>query len=145
MLCLVLGQAFPFQKCFILHGYRLRHTSCKFDFFPMVNLCWLYCYCCLLSLHLEVICADPGVPLNGARRGNDLSFGGELTFSCDIGYNLLGSASRVCQADGTFSGVEATCTGKKHCLQTTLLPNSALCYINTANLSWNFACKRSIK
>ena len=39
--------------------------------------------------------------------------GGVLTasYSCDVGYELVGVASRTCQSDGQFSGQEPVCQG----------------------------------
>eukprot|EP00439_Symbiodinium_sp_Y106_P053055 s1728_g7.t1 len=45
------------------------------------------------------VCPDPGIPLNGARSGEDLSEGAVLIFSCQFGYELVGSAQSVCQMD----------------------------------------------
>ncbi|CAE7508995.1 Csmd3 [Symbiodinium natans] len=45
------------------------------------------------------VCPDPGVPLNGARSGEELSEGAILIFSCQFGYELVGSSQSVCQMD----------------------------------------------
>ena len=46
------------------------------------------------------------------------------TYSCDDGYNVIGSATRTCMADGSWSGTEPVCECKSpddekkcnHCL-----------------------------
>jgi len=38
------------------------------------------------------------------------SLGDTCTFTCDDGYEIGGSAIRVCQLDGSWSGAETTCT-----------------------------------
>ncbi|XP_078664090.1 E-selectin-like [Branchiostoma floridae x Branchiostoma belcheri] len=48
-------------------------------------------------------------PINGGVSGFSL-YQDVLTFTCDPGYELEGSASLTCQADATWSGVEPTCT-----------------------------------
>ena len=38
-------------------------------------------------------------------------FNTTVTYSCQTtGYEISGSATRTCQADGSFSGMEPTCT-----------------------------------
>ena len=34
-----------------------------------------------------------------------------ITFSCDTGYSLVGSPTRTCQADGSWSGESPFCEG----------------------------------
>ncbi|XP_019615701.1 PREDICTED: uncharacterized protein LOC109463369 [Branchiostoma belcheri] len=48
-------------------------------------------------------------PINGGVSGSNF-YQDVLTFTCDPGYELEGSASLTCQADATWSGVEPTCT-----------------------------------
>uniref|UniRef100_A0A3Q2QXN5 CUB and Sushi multiple domains 1 n=1 Tax=Fundulus heteroclitus TaxID=8078 RepID=A0A3Q2QXN5_FUNHE len=65
---------------------------------------------------LPVLCGDPGSPGGGFREGNFFSYGsvfkslGALVmFYCHAPYVLVGSASRLCQADGLWSGQQPTC------------------------------------
>ena len=37
--------------------------------------------------------------------------GQNATYSCDTGYNLVGDSTRVCQAEGDWSGSAPTCQG----------------------------------
>ena len=39
------------------------------------------------------------------------AFGQTATYSCDTGYNLVGDSTRMCQANGIWSGSEPTCQG----------------------------------
>ena len=39
------------------------------------------------------------------------AFGQTATYSCNTGYNLVGSSTRTCQAIGLWSGSAPTCTG----------------------------------
>ena len=40
------------------------------------------------------------------------TFGQTATYSCNMGYNLIGSRTRNCQATGRWSGSAPTCQGK---------------------------------
>ncbi|XP_078581987.1 sushi, von Willebrand factor type A, EGF and pentraxin domain-containing protein 1-like [Branchiostoma floridae x Branchiostoma japonicum] len=56
-----------------------------------------------------VLCPQLTPPLRGSMTGSN-SYQDVQHFTCEIGYNLVGSAERVCQADGTWSGSFPTCT-----------------------------------
>lgn len=43
------------------------------------------------------------------------TFGLTATFTCDAGYDLIGDATRECQADGTWSNADPTCQAKGKC------------------------------
>ncbi|XP_035675073.1 CUB and sushi domain-containing protein 3-like [Branchiostoma floridae] len=57
----------------------------------------------------ERIHCPPLSPIaNGQMSGGHL-FGDQVMFVCNSGYDLSGSPSRKCQADGTWSGVQPAC------------------------------------
>ena len=56
-------------------------------------------------------CQDPGTPHKGSKKGK-LRVGQTLRFSCDLCYQLRGSATRTCLPDLRWSGRQPTCTGK---------------------------------
>ena len=58
-----------------------------------------------------VLCSSGvSTPANGAVSATSATYGNSVTYSCNSGYSLAsGSATRTCQADGTFSGTQATC------------------------------------
>ncbi|KAM4592287.1 CUB and sushi domain-containing protein 1-like [Odontesthes bonariensis] len=58
---------------------------------------------------LPVLCGDPGSPGGGFREGNIFSYRSEVRFYCQAPYVLVGSASRLCQADGIWSGQQPAC------------------------------------
>ncbi|XP_070827197.1 CUB and sushi domain-containing protein 1a isoform X2 [Chaetodon trifascialis] len=58
---------------------------------------------------LPVLCGDPGSPGGGFREGNIFSYRSEVRFYCHTPYLLVGSVSRVCQADGFWSGQQPAC------------------------------------
>ncbi|GAA6104581.1 CUB and sushi domain-containing protein 3 [Tachysurus ichikawai] len=54
-------------------------------------------------------CGDPGVPAQAKREGQSFIFKSEVFYSCSAPYVLVGSSTRVCQADGTWSGSQPRC------------------------------------
>jgi hypothetical protein len=48
-------------------------------------------------------------PSNGMRNGMATIYNSTVQFDCDTGYNLTGSSTRTCRADGTWSGQQAHC------------------------------------
>uniref|UniRef100_A0A3Q2Q9C4 CUB and Sushi multiple domains 3 n=1 Tax=Fundulus heteroclitus TaxID=8078 RepID=A0A3Q2Q9C4_FUNHE len=58
---------------------------------------------------LPKFCGDPGVPSKGRRDGRSFIFKSEVTFSCSAPYVLVGSTTRICQEDGTWSGSQPRC------------------------------------
>ena len=48
-----------------------------------------------------------------AIEGTDFDVGSVIDIECEPGYKLVGSSNIVCQDDGQFSMVEATCVKSK--------------------------------
>ncbi|XP_078503642.1 CUB and sushi domain-containing protein 1 [Lissotriton helveticus] len=63
---------------------------------------------------LPVFCGDPGTPTHGQINGRSFIFRSEVMFQCKHPYILIGSSKRVCQSDGTWSGVQPACIGPAH-------------------------------
>ncbi len=53
--------------------------------------------------------SDPG---NGTVNAPTTTFMYTATYNCNTGYNLTGDMTRTCQANGTWSGTDPTCTRK---------------------------------
>ncbi|XP_077984790.1 protein mesh-like [Glandiceps talaboti] len=47
---------------------------------------------------------------NGSKTVSRYTEGGIITFTCNDGYGLYGSKERTCQSDGTWSGVQPSCS-----------------------------------
>ncbi|XP_078682392.1 polycystin-1-like protein 2 [Branchiostoma floridae x Branchiostoma belcheri] len=83
----------------------------------------------------------PELPLlNNGNRTEGHLYGDTVIFSCDKGYELIGSENRTCQADQTWSGVQPNCN-RKACPQLPILNNGnrteGHLYGNTVTFSCN--------
>uniref|UniRef100_A0A674ETW4 CUB and Sushi multiple domains 3 n=1 Tax=Salmo trutta TaxID=8032 RepID=A0A674ETW4_SALTR len=58
---------------------------------------------------LPKFCGDPGVPAYGSREGLSFIYQSEVSFSCSAPYIPVGSTTRLCQADGSWSGFQPRC------------------------------------
>ena len=56
-----------------------------------------------------VECPDLMDPDNG-RVDYETQVGSSATYTCNTGYQLIGTSTRTCQSDGTWSGSDPTCT-----------------------------------
>ncbi|KAK2168422.1 hypothetical protein NP493_1225g00033 [Ridgeia piscesae] len=54
------------------------------------------------------------VPSHGSKQGSNDVVDSVVSFSCDYGYRLQGSARRTCTTQGTWDGVNAECV-EIHC------------------------------
>ncbi|CAH1797704.1 unnamed protein product [Owenia fusiformis] len=53
----------------------------------------------------------PSLPeiANGIKSGNGTAYNTVVNYTCDTGYTLVGSSSRLCLANSTWSGTNTTC------------------------------------
>ncbi|XP_015755045.1 PREDICTED: sushi, von Willebrand factor type A, EGF and pentraxin domain-containing protein 1-like isoform X7 [Acropora digitifera] len=59
-----------------------------------------------------VDCGPLSVPMNGSFSGESTDFPNSMLFNCDPGFLLKGSSSRMCQPNGTWSGLPITCAAR---------------------------------
>ena len=80
-------------------SYQLEPTN-------FVDLNILYAF-----FHSTVVdCRTLNTTTNGqVSHPNGTKFGQTATYNCNTGYNLVGDSTRMCQADGMWSGNEPTC------------------------------------
>ena len=60
---------------------------------------------------VAVDCGPLSDPMNGSSLGDSTVFPNSVLFKCAPGFNLNGSSTRMCQANGTWSGVAVRCVG----------------------------------
>jgi len=60
---------------------------------------------------VAIPCGNLSSPVNGLVTVDGSTFGSQANYSCSEGYLLNGNSSRMCQADGQWSGSEPTCEG----------------------------------
>lgn len=64
---------------------------------------------CVFSPPPVVSCGWLAPPSNGEKEGTKYLAGSMLHFRCHPGYSLVGSVTRRCQEDGTWSGQPTSC------------------------------------
>ena len=60
---------------------------------------------------IVVSCGTLANPANGQVGHTGATYGQTATYSCNTGYNLVGSSIRTCQATGVWSGSAPSCQG----------------------------------
>ncbi|XP_078253265.1 CUB and sushi domain-containing protein 3 isoform X2 [Rhinoraja longicauda] len=63
---------------------------------------------------LPKFCGDPGVPARGRREGKSFIYQSEVSFNCNTPLALVGSSTRMCQTDGSWSGSQPRCIEPSH-------------------------------
>ena len=56
-------------------------------------------------------CKDPGIPEQGGRKGSSFAHGKTLSFSCYVGYTLVGAQTIECR-EGIWSAQLPLCKSK---------------------------------
>ena len=57
-------------------------------------------------------CGDPRTPVNGRRLISGYTEGHTVNYTCNVGYELSGFATRMCLSNGTWSANLPTCLSK---------------------------------
>ena len=66
----------------------------------------------MFFIFTAVNCSSLSNPANGqVSHIAGTAFGQTATYSCGTGYNLVGDSTRMCQANGVWSGSEPICQG----------------------------------
>ena len=72
----------------------------------------------VLSVYTAVLCPDLNNLPNGTLTVMGLSVGDATSFTCDDGYELIGSMNVTCTSDGTWSDEPPMCRCKQLNLHT---------------------------
>ena len=75
----------------------------------------------------EINCGFLDAPDHGVEQSSNDVVDSVVSFSCDRGYRLQGSANRTCTTQGTWDGVETMCVGQSLINNSHVLVNSAVC------------------
>ena len=62
-----------------------------------------------LILHLAKNCRDLSTSSNGQVTYSDTTYPSVATYSCGTGFGLVGDITRICSAEGTWSGSQPEC------------------------------------
>uniref|UniRef100_A0AAX7SXP7 CUB and Sushi multiple domains 3a n=1 Tax=Astatotilapia calliptera TaxID=8154 RepID=A0AAX7SXP7_ASTCA len=65
--------------------------------------------CLRNKIYFSKFCGDPGTPVGGFREGRSFIYQSEVSFSCAPPLILVGTATRLCESDGTWSGTQPRC------------------------------------
>lgn len=63
----------------------------------------------MVLIDAVVNCGDPGTPVNGKREVSSTTFRSAVFYSCNDGYSIVGSETRVCTASGEWSDFIPSC------------------------------------
>ena len=66
----------------------------------------------LFVYSIVAYCADPGTPVNGRRLISGYTERHTVNYTCDVGFELSGVATRMCLSNGTWSANLPTCLSK---------------------------------
>ncbi|XP_060781344.1 fibulin-7 isoform X10 [Neoarius graeffei] len=84
-------------------------------------------------------CPALEAPTYGKTFGSKYLVGHEVHFVCSSGYHLVGSATRVCQENGSWSGVSALCKDVNEC-EVYKTNSGLLCAHTCANIPGSYHC-----
>ncbi|XP_075034646.1 sushi domain-containing protein 2 isoform X2 [Mixophyes fleayi] len=82
------------------------------------------------SLQPVTSCGWLQPPKNGKKEGTSYLENSQVTFTCNKGYMLVGSYSRMCQADGTWSGQTSQCVSVPTLQSSGIKRPSGIKYLN---------------
>ena len=77
----------------------------------------------LLHLNISIVvdCGSLSPPIDGTVQLNGTVFGSQAMYSCDIGYSLIGVATRGCLASQNWSDTAPVCQSKLDCMRYNLI------------------------
>ena len=74
----------------------------------------------------KALCPDLSTPANGMVTVMGTSVGDTASYTCNDGYELIGSMSVTCTSDGTWSDEPPMCRRKQFTLHKYFIPGRAV-------------------
>ena len=99
-----------FHACIVLCGNM--SVSCGMRVYDMVVPGFFIAPRRLSCFAAVISCPDPGIPQFGSREGDIFTYNSQVSFTCNVGYRLINSQQRICQATGDWSGIQPVCNRK---------------------------------
>ena len=96
-----------------LNNHKNINSGYRYIIQPLFNVCNTPCCCCWLFV-LFYVAKDCGAlltPVNGSLTGNETTYPNSISFSCHLGFELIGSVLRTCEATGRWNGKQPHCKG----------------------------------
>ena len=96
----------------LLNSMKPVTQKCRCSvFYSFYGLSIQTCYYPYYLFNTANDCGSLSVPLNGSLSGNLTTYPNKVSFSCDEGFILRGSAVRQCQLNKQWSGNNSFCEG----------------------------------
>ena len=108
MIIVILGCIIMIGRFSLLHSPTVH--AC------IIIICYTYMYVPIyIYIYTDIKCGNLSTPSNGrimscssGRVGVGYE-GDTCSFTCNTGYELTGSDTRICQSDGSWSGIDSVC------------------------------------
>ena len=113
-----------FQVVMYLLAYRCKDSSCI-----------------ILTYNTAIPCTSLPELQNGVIN-LDLA-AKTVTYTCNTGYDLIGNAMRTCMLDGTWTGTDSTCMGKKFTIYITSKSRIIMFTLTRAIIRFTFGHQNS--
>lgn len=86
-----------------------------------------------------VDCGNPGTPSHSSRFGSSFTYQSSVSFTCSLGFTVLGQSEIVCLANGHWSAPSPQCRP----IQCPVLKLPTYSHVNTTNRTFSAAVKFS--
>ena len=81
------------------------------------NVLFYLCY----VIKTVVDCGELSLTNGKVSYRHSTAYNSAATYSCNAGYDLIGTNTRTCSVSGDWSGSPPTCSGKNECAHHTVL------------------------
>lgn len=105
------------QLCLVTKFTSYQIAACTTTVLTMRNVGCVRMLWCVTDIHgifmAGVVCGNLDRPRFGRVVMTGITFGSIATYSCQIGYRLVGESTRTCQANRQWSGVAPVCKSER--------------------------------